>query len=106
MNWQSTTMGVAALAALGLAAVATRGAGAPAGGSCHLAGIPVPAFATLTLKPDRFRALHAAVAPRGPSERWAEIPWQTDLLAALAKAAREGKPLVMWVMDGHPLGCT
>lgn len=108
MNWQSITLGLAALAALGVAAAGTRGAEGPAadGATCRLAGIPVPAFATPTISPERFRALHAAVAPRGETERWAEIPWQTDLLVARAKAEREGKPLLMWIMDGHPLGCT
>jgi hypothetical protein len=73
---------------------------------CRLSGIPVPGFAETALAPEAFRALHAAVAPRGQGERWTAIPWQTDLKAVRRQAAREGKPLLMWVMDGHPLGCT
>ena len=68
--------------------------------------LDVPGFETQSLSPARFAALHAAVAPKGEGERWTEIPWMTDLNAARAASAREGKPLFMWIMDGHPLGCT
>jgi len=65
---------------------------------------PMPDLAVKTLDAETFRKLHAEMAPRG--ERWMEIPWETDLQAARQRAARERKPLLMWVMDGHPLGCT
>jgi hypothetical protein len=69
-----------------------------------LGGMRVPGFGEERLDAGRFRALHSAVAPGG--ERWTTIPWEPDLGQARARAAREGKPLLMWVMDGHPLGCT
>ncbi|MGV3723091.1 MAG: hypothetical protein ACO1SX_19500 [Actinomycetota bacterium] len=69
-----------------------------------LNGVAVPTFSTQTLPAADFAKLHRGVAPG--KERWAEIPWETDLAAARARSAREGKPLLMWVMDGHPLGCT
>jgi NO-binding membrane sensor protein with MHYT domain len=108
MNWQNLTIGLSAIAALGVTGLAVSGAerSSTEAASCQLAGIPVPTFATSTLTPDHFRTLHAAVAPKAKTERWTEVPWQTDLLTARAKAAREGKPLLMWIMDGHPLGCT
>jgi len=28
------------------------------------------------------------------------------VLDAQAAATREGKPIFIWAMDGHPLGCT
>jgi hypothetical protein len=98
-----------AAAALGLTAAAlAAGADRPAAGPspCQLAGLPVPTFGEPRLSAGRFQALHAAMTPRGESERWTEIPWQSDLQAARQKAAREEKPLLIWVMDGHPLGCT
>jgi hypothetical protein len=48
----------------------------------------------------------ASVMPTADENRWLEIPWRTDLGAALKEAERERKPVYMWVMDGHPLGCT
>jgi hypothetical protein len=107
MHLQSVLIAVAALG-MG-ASLAARGQRhpSPAGGpACQLKGLPVPPFAEPQLSASRFQALHAAVTPRGEGERWTEIPWQSDLQAARQKAAQEGKPLLMWVMDGHPLGCT
>jgi hypothetical protein len=54
----------------------------------------------------QFAALQSLIKPSAGEDKWAEIPWQTDLWAARQKAAREGKPLLLWEMDGHPLGCT
>jgi hypothetical protein len=95
-------------AALGMGAALAARIDMPADGpsACLLAGLPVPTHAEAQLSASRFQALHAAMTPRGEGERWTEIPWQSDLQAARVKAAREGKPLLMWVMDGHPLGCT
>jgi hypothetical protein len=35
-----------------------------------------------------------------------DVPWMTDLLQARKRAAAEGKPILIWVGDGHPLGWT
>lgn len=40
----------------------------------RLSGLPVPGFAGRSLEAVRFRALHAAVRPRGQGERWTAIP--------------------------------
>jgi hypothetical protein len=95
--------------AAGAATAKEARGGAPTGaaqGACQLHGISVPGFSVEKLPAAQFNALHAAVAPRGEGERWKEIPWESDLWAAKQRAAREGKPLLMWVMDGNPLGCT
>lgn len=54
----------------------------------------------------QFATLQALIKPSAGEDKWVEIPWQTDLWAARRQAAREGKPLLLWEMDGHPLGCT
>ena len=66
--------------------------------------LTVPGFDVASLPDADFEKLHRAAAPG--KERWAEIPWETDLAVARARSAREAKPLLMWIMDGHPLGCT
>lgn len=41
------------------------------------------------------------------SERaWKEIPWQNDFEFALYEANQTDKPVLLWVMNGDPLGCT
>lgn len=52
-----------------------------------------------------FKELHSSLQPN-PKAAWRTIPWRTSVLEAQAVAAREGKPIFIWAMDGHPLGCT
>lgn len=51
-----------------------------------------------------FEKLHEELQPA--DQPWRTIPWKIDLLDAQAAAAKEGKPIFIWAMDGHPLGCT
>ncbi len=37
---------------------------------------------------------------------WAELPWLPTFHDGLVAAAEAGKPLLLWTMNGHPLGCT
>ena len=37
---------------------------------------------------------------------WRSIPWELDLLAAQKLSVEQSKPIFIWAMDGHPLGCT
>ena len=55
--------------------------------------------------PERFKELHTLIKPAASEEKWAEIPWVASLWDARQKAAAEGKPILLWEMDGHPLGC-
>jgi len=50
--------------------------------------------------------LHTLIKPQSGEESWSKIPWRTSLWEARQKAAAEGKPILLWEMDGHPLGCT
>ena len=58
------------------------------------------------VRPEQFAKLHALIKPGADEDRWASIPWLTDLWQARQRAAKEGKPILLWEMDGHPLGCT
>ena len=48
----------------------------------------------------------APILPRPEEEKWLSIPWQTDLNQARDFAAKEGKPMFFWIMNGDPMGCT
>ena len=37
---------------------------------------------------------------------WETIPWLTDLAEARRVAARAGKLIFVWAMNGHPCGAT
>lgn len=65
---------------------------------CAAAADPVPA--------DQFDKLRAVIKPHTSEQKWEQIPWLSDLWQARQLAAEQGKPILLWEMDGHPLGCT
>jgi hypothetical protein len=68
----------------------------------------VLASQTLAMEPlslEQFQQVRAIIKPAATEDKWAQIPWQIDLWEARKKAATEGKPILLWEMDGHPLAC-
>ena len=63
------------------------------------------AAAPVQVSPQRFKELHSLIKPAASEEKWAQIPWMASLWEARQRAATEGKPILLWEMDGHPLGC-
>ena len=53
----------------------------------------------------QFEKLHALIKPQDAELKWAAIHWLADLWEARRQAATQGKPILLWEMDGHPLGC-
>ena len=37
---------------------------------------------------------------------WTNISWRNSFQDGLAEARAQQKPMLLWVMNGHPLGCT
>lgn len=58
-----------------------------------------------TYQLDTLESLHAYVKPKPEELKWRQIPWNTDLWAARRQALAENRPIFMWAMNGHPLGC-
>lgn len=46
------------------------------------------------------------ILPTKQESAWLSIPWRTNLWQARQEAAQANKPIYLWEMDGHPLGCT
>jgi hypothetical protein len=67
-----------------------------------------PTVPVLDLPADQFEKFHAMIKPIPGEMSWrTEIPWLTNLTEARAKAAAEGKPILVWMSaDGHPLGAS
>ena len=70
-----------------------------------LPGFASSSSAAEVLTEQRFHQLHKQLQPAA-DERWRTIPWRTSLLEAQRRAVTEKKPIFIWAMDGHPLGCT
>jgi hypothetical protein len=75
---------------------------------CGLAGLAWvrPAAAAEPISAADLARLKGLIKPGPREDKWNEIPWRTDLWQARREAAAAGKPILLWEMDGHPLGCT
>ena len=61
-----------------------------------------PAISSLTLA--EFEKLHKELQPP-KDELWRTIPWHVSILEGRDAAAKNGKPIFVWVASGEPLGC-
>jgi len=77
-----------------------------AGALASLAPPPGSAGPPAPIPADQFQSLHALVKPAKDEDQWAQIPWLASLWEARQQAAAQGKPILLWEMDGQPLGCT
>ena len=64
-----------------------------------LDGVPAPSS-------ENFESWATKILPAEGEADWLNLPWETSYHRGLEKAANEGKPLLFWAMNGHPLGCT
>jgi hypothetical protein len=48
----------------------------------------------------------AEIVAKPSEEKWLSIPWRTNLTQARIDAQKTDKPIFMWIMNGHPMGCT
>jgi hypothetical protein len=62
-------------------------------------------FAAPPLTDDDAVRLRGVIRPLMGEDPFDTIPWETSLWDARVKAAAAGKPILLWEMDGHPLGC-
>ncbi|SVC86250.1 uncharacterized protein METZ01_LOCUS339104 [marine metagenome] len=46
------------------------------------------------------------IKPTSEELAWAQIPWRSNFYDGLVDSDHQQKPLLLWVMNGHPLGCT
>ena len=54
---------------------------------------------------DPLQQLLTLIRPGVDEDPFTTILWQTNLWEARTLAAKEGKPILLWEMDGNPLGC-
>lgn len=46
------------------------------------------------------------IRPADDDKKWERLDWRTELGAALEEAKQLQRPILLWAMNGHPLGCT
>ena len=62
---------------------------------------PTPDLRGRTL--EEWRAL---IEPSAKELAYAEIPWRPSFWSAVQEAQEHEQPILLWAMNGHPLGCT
>jgi hypothetical protein len=55
---------------------------------------------------ETYDSVRDRVLPTQKEKGWQAIPWRSDILAAVAEATDKNLPLLIWAMNGDPLGCT
>lgn len=46
------------------------------------------------------------VLPNPSEQSYRKIPWRASVLQGIVDAQKSGKPVMIVLMNGHPLGCT
>lgn len=59
-----------------------------------------------SLTADNLNDWKSHILPSPADLAWTQIPWLPDLQSGIEAAAQVDKPLLLWTMNGHPLGCT
>jgi hypothetical protein len=65
-----------------------------------------PAKAKVELNDQNYAAWRKHILPDTGEMAWQQIPWATTFKDGIVTADAAGKPLLLWTMNGHPLGCT
>ena len=61
---------------------------------------------SVELKKATYSMIREAILPRPSEAEWEQIPWQPDLGEAIREARKQDKPILLWMMNGHPAGMT
>jgi hypothetical protein len=74
--------------------------------SILLSLVATVAGAGVALAMSSFDTHIASVLPTAQEDAWLNIGWHTNLMQSRLEAQRSNRPLFVWLMNGHPLGCT
>lgn len=46
------------------------------------------------------------IQPDAKEQAYKQVHWRNAFWPAVQEAKRLGRPILLWTMNGHPLGCT
>ena len=55
---------------------------------------------------ENFEQLAELIRPSNDELKFEEIGWRNQFWPAVLEARKLGRPVLLWTMNGHPLGCT
>lgn len=56
--------------------------------------------------PENYQAWSEFIRPSEKETSFEKIGWRNTFWPAVLEARRLGRPILLWTMNGHPLGCT
>ena len=65
-----------------------------------------PGMGQVELSEKNFAAWRDHLTPNAKDLAWVSIPWFASLAEGVVASDQQQKPLLLWMMNGHPLGCT
>jgi hypothetical protein len=57
-------------------------------------------------KEETFDKWYSFILPKKSELTWRRIGWRGTLREAWIEARQKDMPILLWAMNGHPLGCT
>lgn len=61
---------------------------------------------TQTPTDENLDSLRDQIMPGKEELAWRTLPWQITLKEAIQRGGQDGKPILLYAMNGHPLACT
>ena len=55
---------------------------------------------------ENYRTWLKFIQPDAKEQAYKEIDWRNKFWPAVQEAKQLGRPILLWTMNGHPLGCT
>ncbi len=65
-----------------------------------------PVAADIDLNDENYEVWRDHILPVSSELTWEQLPWLSTFKDGILAADAAGKPLLLWTMNGHPLGCT
>ncbi len=53
-----------------------------------------------------YEELKNSILPKPSDVEWTRIPWRATYWEGVLDAQKADKPILLWAMNGNPLGCT
>lgn len=69
-------------------------------------GVAMTPVLVSNLDQDNFDAWAQHIWPRASELSWEQIDWLPTFEEGMRSGDALGRPVLMWAMNGHPLGCT
>ena len=61
---------------------------------------------SLNLTEGSYADIRKTILVLPPEQQWEKIPWRPNLAEAIAEGRELDKPILLWMMNGHPCGMT